>query len=149
VNFFNNPNPAVSNRQKTTMWHYQLLGRYTFPWDIGFAVNWRLQSGFPFSRIIPDGTAVDAAGNILNLSPSPFFVENLENNRSDNVSLMNFRVDKSFPIGGRARITGMFDLYNVWNANPVTNFNPNSNAFGNIIAVLDPIVAQVGARLEF
>ncbi len=101
VNFFNNANPAVSNRQKTTMWHYQALGRYTFPWDIGFAVNWRLQSGFPFSRIIPDGQAVDAAGNILNLSPSPFFVENLENNRSDNVSLMNFRAGQVLP-GRRA-----------------------------------------------
>ncbi len=145
VNYFLNPNPSVSNRQKTTMWHYQALGRYTFPYDIGFAVNWRLQSGFPYSRVISDQTTTPT----LNVTPSPFFVENLDNNRSDLVSLMNFRVDKSFPVGGRARITAMFDLYNVWNANPVTNFNPSSDAFGNIIAVLDPIVAQVGARLEF
>src|SRR4029453_5292380 len=56
VNFFNNPNPSVPNRQKITNWHYQLLGRYTFPYDIGFAANLRYQSGFPYSRIIPDGT---------------------------------------------------------------------------------------------
>ena len=40
-------------------------------------------------------------------------------------------------------------LPNDTNGNPVTNFNPSSNAFGQIVAVLDPIVAQVGARLEF
>jgi hypothetical protein len=145
VGFFNNPNPSVSNRQKITNWHYQLLGRYTFPYEIGFAANLRYQSGFPYSRIIPDGTT----DPVLNVTPSPFFVEDLKNNRSDNVALLNFRFDKGFTFGGRYKVTGMFDLYNVLNANPVTNFNLSSDDFGRIIAVLDPRVAQVGVRLEF
>ena len=110
----------------------------------GFAANYRFQSGFPYSRIIPDATTTPT----LNATPVPFFVEDLKNNRSDSVHLLNFRVDKAFTVG-KIKITGMFDIYNVLNANPVTNFNLYNGGFGDIIAVLDPRVAQVGFRLEF
>jgi hypothetical protein len=144
VNYFLNPNPAVSNRQETTVYHFAMMGRYVFPYDVGFAANYRFQSGFPFSRIIPDATTTPT----LNAVPAPFFVEDLSNNRSDNVHLLNFRVDKAFTVG-KVKITGMFDLYNVLNTNPVTNFNLYAGGFGDIIAVLDPRVAQVGFRVEF
>jgi hypothetical protein len=145
VNYFVNVNPAVPNRQKTTTYHAQMLGRYTFPYEIGFAANFRYQSGFPYSRVIND--AFD--GSTLNVSPAPFFVENLDKNRSDNVSLLNFRVDKGFTFAGHYKITGMLDLYNVLNSNPVTNFSLFNDNFKSVIAVLDPRVAQLGIRLEF
>jgi hypothetical protein len=104
-------------------------------------VNFRYQSGFPYARIIPDG-------ELPSLSPAPFFVENLDRHRSDNVALLNLRVDKAFAVG-RARLTAMFDLDNALNANPVTNFNLLNDDFGHVIAVLNPRVAQVGLRLEF
>ena len=143
INFDITPNPNAPNRQKTTTYHLQFLGRYTFPYDIGVAANYRYQSGFPYSRVIPDpGT--------LNLSNygADFFAQNLNQNRSENVGLLNFRLDKGFPIG-RAKLVGMLDLYNVLNADPVTNFNLNTDAFKRVIAVLDPRVLQVGVRLEF
>jgi hypothetical protein len=141
VNFFLNPNPAVPNRQRTTTYHLQALGRYLFPHDIGAAVAFRYQSGFPYSRIIPDG-------ELPILSPAPFFVENLDRHRSDNVALLNFRVDKAFAIS-KTKLTLMFDLDNVLNANPITNFNFLNDDFGHVVAVLDPRVAQVGLRLTF
>ena len=69
--------------------------------------------------------------------------------QSDNVSLMNFRLDKGFTFAGHYKLTGIFDLYNVTNANPVTNFSLKNGNFGRIIAVLDPRVAQVAVRFEF
>ena len=78
-----------------------------------------------------------------------FFVEPLSNNRSDNVGLLNFRVDKGVKIG-RSKISAMLDIYNVTNTDPVTNFNLNTGpAFKRVIAVLDPRVFQMGFRLEF
>jgi hypothetical protein len=141
VNFFLNPNPAVPNRQRTITYQMQALGRYVIPHDIGVSANWRYQSGFPYSRIIPDG-------ELPNLLPAPFFVENLGQHRSDNVSLVNLRIDKAFQVGG-ARVIVMFDLDNALNANPVTNFNLFNDDFGHVIAVLDPRVAQIGLRLTF
>ena len=44
----------------------------------------------------------------------------------------------------------MLDIYNVTNADPVTNFNLNTgSAYKRVIATLDPRVFQMGFRLEF
>jgi hypothetical protein len=65
------------------------------------------------------------------------------------VSLLNFRLDKGFTIGGHYKLTGILDLYNVLNANPVTNFSLSNGNFGRVIAALDPRVAQLAIRFEF
>ena len=147
INFYFTPNPAAANRQETTVWHYQFLGRYTFPYEIGFAANWRLQSGFPYSPVVSDGGTTPG----LNLSNfgAPFFLTNLKDNRSDNVSLLNFRLDKSFQVG-RFKMSGMLDIYNVLNNDAVTNFNLTLGpSYKRVIATLDPRVFQAGLRLEF
>ena len=141
VNFFLNPYPAVSNRQRTTVYHAQAAGRYAFPARIGASVNFRYQSGFPYSRIVPDG-------ELPNLSPAPFFVDNLDRHRSDNVALLNLRVDKAFAVG-RVTVTAMLDVDNALNAHPVTNFNLLNDDFGRVIAVLEPRTAQAGFRITF
>jgi len=142
------PYPAVPNRQSTTTYHLQFLGRYTFKYDIGFAANYRYQSGFPWAPVVPDG-ATSPGLNMSNFGAS-FFTQNLNQNRSDNVSLLNFRLDKSFPVGARAKVSGMLDIYNVLNADPVTNFNMNLGpSYKTVIATLDPRVFQVGIRFEF
>jgi len=146
IDYALSPNPAVPNRQKTTTYHFQFLGRYTFPADIGFAANYRYQSGFPYSPIVPDDGQLGL--NLCNFGCA-FFQQNLDQNRSDNVGLLNFRLDKSVKVG-RTKLTGMLDIYNVTNADPVTNFSLNLGPnYKRVIAVLDPRVFQVGARLEF
>ena len=135
------------------MYHMQLSGRYEFKGDVGVAVNYRFQSGFPYSPIVPDGAAINnATGNPLNVCNfgCAFFEQNLSQNRSESVNLVNFRVDKSFKLGGSMKATLMLDIYNLLNADPVTNFNLNDGpGYKNVIAVLDPRVFQAGFRLEF
>jgi hypothetical protein len=141
VNFFLNPNPAVPNRQRSTTFALQALARYGFPYEVGAAVNFRYQSGFPYARVIPDGA-------LPNLSPSPFFVENLDQHRSDNVAQLNIRVDKAFPVRS-VTVTAMLDIDNLLNANPVTNFNLLNTNFGQVIAVLPPRTVEAGLRVTF
>ena len=129
------------------MYHAQLMGRYTFPLDVAVAINYRIQSGFPYARIIDESVSASPTLNVCNFECT-FFVENIDKNRSEAVNLLNLRVDKAFPIG-KAKITAMFDAYNLLNADPVTNFNLFSNDYKRVIAVLDPRVFQVGFRLEF
>jgi Carboxypeptidase regulatory-like domain len=148
INFMLTPNPAAPNRQKTTTYHFQFLGRYTFPYQVAFAANFRYQSGFPFAPIVPDG--VTSPGLNLSNFGAPFFTQNLDQNRSDNVALLNFRLDKSVAVGKKAKITGMLDIYNALNVDAVTNFNLGlGSSYKRVIATLDPRVFQVGARLEF
>jgi Carboxypeptidase regulatory-like domain len=140
-------NPSAPNRQKTTMYHAQFLGRYTFPRDVAVAVNYRFQSGFPFARIVDESVTGEPTLNVCNVECT-FFVENLDRNRSEAVNLLNFRLDKAFPIG-KVKFTAMLDIYNLLNVDPVTNFNLFSDDFKRVIAVLDPRVFQAGFRLEF
>jgi hypothetical protein len=137
-------NPNAPNRQKTTMYHAQMSGRYTFKYDIGAAINYRFQSGFPYSLVVPDGT-VDL--NVCNFNCA-FFAQNMDQNRSESVNLLNFRIDKSVPIG-RFKASVMLDIYNILNADPVTNFNLSVGSPRTVIAVLDPRVFQLGFRVEF
>jgi Carboxypeptidase regulatory-like domain len=137
-------NPNAPNRQKTSGYGAQLSGRYNFKYDVGLAVNYRFQSGFPYSLVVPDGT-VDL--NVCNFNCA-FFSQNLDQNRSEAVNLLNFRVDKSVPIG-HFKASVMLDVYNLLNADPVTNFNLSVGAPRTVIAVLDPRVFQLGFRVEF
>ena len=50
IGYFQNVNPAVSNRQQSTNWQGRLIARYVFKYDIGVATNFRAQSGYAFSR---------------------------------------------------------------------------------------------------
>jgi Carboxypeptidase regulatory-like domain/TonB dependent receptor len=137
-------NPAAGNRQKTTMYHAQLAGHYSFPYEFGFGVNYRFQSGFPYALIVPDG---ESGLNVCNFECA-FFSKNLDQNRSESVNLLNFRVDKAIPLG-KTKATVMLDIYNVLNADPVTNFNLVGADFKKVIATLDPRVFQLGFRFEF
>ena len=131
----------VGNRQKNSSWNYRLLGRYEFPHRLGFAANLRVQSGWPWARRI--------SASLPNLGTVFFFVEPIENNRSDTVTIMDLRVDKSFALG-RYRFTVMADVFNALNSNAVTNFNLlNGAQFNRIIAPLDPRTAMLGLRFDF
>ena len=128
------------------MYHAQLAGHYTFAYDIGVGLNYRFQSGFPYAGIVPDGTV---SLNVCNFGCA-FFSQNLDQNRSEAVNLMNLRIDKSFGLGGSRKATLMLDVYNLLNADPVTNFNLLLGpTYKTVIAVLDPRVFQMGFRFEF
>ena len=144
MGFFQNVNPAVSNRQKNTNWQGRLISRYVFKYDIGVAANLRVQSGFAYARII----ALSGA-QLPNAGSTRFFAENIENNRSETVPIVDLRADRAFSLG-RYKFTAMVDLYNLGNSNAITNFTmTNGNTYDKIIATLDPRVLQFGIRFAF
>lgn len=141
VGYFQSVYPDAPNRQENTTWQARLSGRYLFPYEIGVGLNWQTQSGWPYARLV--NVALPNAGT------QTIFLENISENRSDTVSPVNFRVDKSFSIGSR-RLTAMLDIYNAFNVNPVYNFNlVNGAQYNRIIAALDPRTLQLGLRFEF
>jgi hypothetical protein len=141
IGFFNDPNPVVSNRQKSTNWQGRGMARYVFPFDIGAAMNLRVQSGFGFAPIY--SAVLPNAGTVR------FFSANIDTNRSDTVPILDLRADKTFKIG-RYAFTAMADLFNVTNSNAVTNFTLINGAnYNKIIAALDPRTFQLGVRFAF
>ena len=139
--YFENPYPAVSNRQDTSVWSARFSGRYTLPLAVNVAGNVRVQSGWNYARVI--------TASLPNAGTQRFWYQGLDANRSETVPLASVRVDRSWQVW-RTRVTGIVDVFNVFNANPVTNFNlSNGPTYNQINGALDPRTLQVGVRLEF
>jgi hypothetical protein len=59
-------------------------------------------------------------------------------------------VEKGFTFGDRYKVSGMLDIYNLFNSNAETNFFiATGRTFNNIIAALDPRAFKIGARFQF
>ena len=132
----------VDARQVTTNWGARLLARYTLPYDVGVSANVRHQSGWPYALI----QRVDIPGTGTN---QPIFLTDLSANRSDNVTMVDLRLDKALNVGVRSRITLMLDLYNLFNSNAVTNFSLRTGDDERVIAALDPLAMKLGVRYQF
>ena len=132
----------VAARQATANWGGRLLARYTLPRDVGLSANLRHQSGWPYALI----QRVDIPGTGTN---QPIFLSDLSENRSENVTIMDFRLDKAFSVGADRRLTLLLDVYNLFNSNAVTNFSLRTGDRERIIAALDPIVMKLGVRFRF
>ena len=132
----------VGARQATTNWGARLLARYTLPGEVGLSANVRHQSGWPYGLI----QRVDIPGTGTGV---PVFLSDLSANRSENVTILDFRLDKALAVGARGRLTLMLDVYNLLNANAVTNFSLRAGDGERVIAALDPVAVKVGARIQF
>ena len=88
--------------------------------------------------------------NVPGSGTQPVFTEAIKNNRSQNVNIVDLRVEKFFQVNDRMRLTAMLDFYNLFNANPETNFTLRTgSSFRNIIAALDPRAIKIGVRFQF
>jgi hypothetical protein len=140
--FFQNHNPSVDNLQSNSNWNFRLLGRYVLPKEVAFSANLRVQSGWPWSPIFT--VNVPGSGNQF------VFLEDIDNNYSESVTLIDIRAEKAFTFGGRYKVVGLFDVYNLFNSNAETNFVLTSGSrFNNIIAALDPRAIKIGVRFQF
>jgi hypothetical protein len=129
-------------RETTTTWNYKIIGRYTMPFDIGFSGSWRVQSGYQWGRVTSVTFPVDGNQNVR--------VEPVTSNRASNVSILDFRADKSFRLGRFGKFTGMVDVFNALNKGTVTNFRTTTGAtFKEVLGILDPRIVRFGLRYDF
>ena len=98
------PVPLV---QDLSNWQAKTAGRYVFPYDIGTAATLRLVSGYNWSPILSIA--------VPNVGSQRIFLANLDERRSDTVTILDFRVDKTFSLDGRAEIQLMLDVFNALN----------------------------------
>jgi hypothetical protein len=142
TSFLWQPNRRRLGRQETTFWNYKLVGRYVFPYDVGVSGSYKLQSGYNWAR----NTSVA----LPNAGSESVLMEPLSANRTENVHIVDFRVEKGLRIGRAGKVTAMMDLFNALNQNPTVGFRTVTGArFKEVIAVLDPRAARFGIRWDF
>jgi hypothetical protein len=137
------PNQRLFGRETSTVYNAKILGRYVMPWEIGVSGSWKLQSGRNWGRTL--------SVPLPNAGSETIRVEPIDARRFPNVSIVDLRFDKSFTLPSRyGRLTGIIDVFNLFNANPVVNARITTGSrFQEIIALLDPRIVRFGFRYEF
>ena len=140
--WFINYDQDIPTVQDTSTYQFKTSARYVLPYDVGLAGTYRLISGFNFAPThrlsLYDG----------DLKPYVWLAP-MSENRSDNVGILDFRVDKSFALGNRVRIQAILDLFNALNANTVTNFKLLDTTYQSVVDYLKGRTIGLSARLTF
>jgi hypothetical protein len=129
-----------NGQESTTLWNYKLIGRYMLPFDIGLSGSWKLQSGVQWGRTVSVRFPGDGTRTVR--------VEPLHSNRAPSVSIIDFRVDKSFRVKG-SRLTAMLDIFNTANYGTITSFRQTTVNYQEVTGILDPRVVRFGLRFNF
>ena len=126
----------------------ELHGLVELPWQIQFSSLFRAQSGFRYTAVAEQPVDVDANGTFngrdLKTGRNAFIAPRFVN--------MDLRIAKTWPIGDRFKIQGLFEFFNLFNnANPAAIQIQQAQAatFGTVSQTLPGREGQVGLRLTF
>ncbi|MBN1223374.1 MAG: TonB-dependent receptor [Candidatus Aminicenantes bacterium] len=149
--FGKDPNDLINAKgllQFDRRWMFKLQASYQFPWEILASINYVYQTGTPaFSLVKVFGLNQDVgAGTIILAEPRN------EKHRLDPWSMLDFRIEKSFSLFGTAKLSALFDVFNVLNANTATglaSYNAWADNYLQPNWIFFPRRLQIGIRLDF
>lgn len=146
-------NPAQEGPLDTDARHRIVLSAIVeMPWEFQLTGFFRANTKRPYNIV----TNEDLNNDGFNYALAPGFSE-VNGERGAGFSQFDFRLTKTFTIKDAFRIQGIFEVFNLFNAENPTNFNGNINAdnFGEPTAFAgDPgqgeqRLMQLGVRFEF
>jgi hypothetical protein len=128
--------------ETSTGFGYKLTGRYLLPMDFGVSGSLRVQSGGQWGRVTSVAFPGDGAQDIR--------MESVTANRAPNVSILDFRFDRTFRFGKAGKVVGQIDVFNVMNSGTITVFRTLTGpTFKEVLGILDPRVVRFGLRFDF
>jgi hypothetical protein len=131
---------ATGFQDRFRTWQAKVNGTIQLPVDILLVPVVRHQSGTPYARTLVA---------MLNFGNAVIKTEPVAANRTANITLVDLRTQKTFRVS-RVAITGLFDLYNVFNSNADQMLTTASGAaWRRPTVITGPRVARIGARVEW
>ena len=128
--------------QDLTNWQFKSAARYVLPYDVGLAGTLRYVSGFNWAPLV--------SLDVGNVGSQTVFLDNMSANRSEIVTILDFRVDKGVSLGDTAEVQFILDFFNALNGAAETNFF--FTAGGNYLKTIEWIQGRtigLSARLTF
>ena len=127
-------------------WQFNANGMYQAPYGIQIAANVFGRQGYPEPLFRPGSSAALGADSSLNVLVS----RTIDYMRYPNVWDTDARVARDFRVG-TITVRGMFDVFNLFNANTalVRNGNIMATTYGQLALNLSPRIARVGLQIGF
>ncbi len=121
-------------------WQGKINATVRLPGEVRLTPVYRHQSGVPFGR-----TFVTS----LNYGNATILAEPFNAERTPNLNIIDIRSEKMFRIG-TTRLTGFFDVYNIFNNNAEQDLTKSSgSAFLRPVAITPPRVARIGGKFQW
>src|SRR5262249_43275952 len=116
------PNDMINTgggRYEFTAWTMKLHGTYEAAYGIKLTPILRYQAGQPIGRVFV-ATGLNYSTWVTALA------EPMGTRRQDNITLFDIRAEKGFPLPGNFRVSGLLDVFNLFNTNAEQNTSYNS-----------------------
>jgi Carboxypeptidase regulatory-like domain len=132
---------TVDGENRYSTWQAKVNATLTLPYQLRLTPIVRHQSGTAFARTFSAALNYSAAVTIK--------AERVGDERTPNVTLFDLRLEKVFQVN-RSRLSGFFDVYNIFNANePQTVTTTSGSAWLFPSAITPPRIARVGAKFSW
>ncbi|MCC7417484.1 MAG: TonB-dependent receptor, partial [Acidobacteria bacterium] len=140
-----NPNALINanaaGQDETTDYSFKLGGSFLTPGGFKLSPMYRLQAGDNFARTF--------VTRELNYANPTINAEAMNARRSDNINVVDLRVDRGFAFGA-FKVAPYLDLYNILNANAVQDITVSSGSnFLRPILIVAPRILRIGARVDW
>lgn len=131
---------TVDGRNTYKTWQGKINASVRLPYDLRVTPIYRHQSGTPFGR-----TFVAT----LNYGNATILAEPFDSERTANINVFDLRSEKAFTVD-HARVTGFFDIYNIFNTNAEQALSTSSgSSFLRPTAITPPRIARVGLKFQW
>jgi hypothetical protein len=143
--FYDNPNQLINAEGAKPFWHrphqFKVVGSYQLPKEFRLSGVIRAQSGAPYARTFT------VTG--LNQGTITVLAERNGESRLESVATFDLTFGKAFRTG-RTSIMPEIAMFNIFNANEITEINVASGAnFGRVINFIAPRIFRFGVRVNF
>lgn len=134
-------NTGDDGRHEFTTWTAKVHGTYETPWGVRVTPVLRHQSGQAFGR-----TFTQKLGN----GTVTILAEPVGTRRTDHVTIVDLRVEKSVPLKETRRVAVFLDIFNCLNANPELNSIWSSGAsFLRPVTIVPPRIVRIGMKVDW
>ena len=151
------PNAEINTAYNLWEWGARLDGAYIFPAAVQVSANFEHRSGQPWARTVnfraPAGQPIPTI--VLRVEP-------IGAQRLPNINLLHMRVEKSFRVAQRQKLSVRLNIFNVTNINTEQSITQLSGvnfgrpggtggggAQGGTLGVLSPRIAELGLEYSF
>jgi hypothetical protein len=150
---FPNDYPQSPNQpgvQDTTGWGFKASGTYDAPYGIRLSPVLRHQSGVNFARrlTIAAPTGFFVTGITSNNTGLRTYADEANDNREDNIWVVDLRAERTVPIVDRLRARLFLDLFNITNSHASETISRDTGTgYLKPSAILAPFTMRLGARI--
>lgn len=135
-------NASQDGRYGYTVWNAKVHAVVPLPWNLRVSPMVRAQAGQPFGRTFV---------TTLNYGTQRVLAEPIGTQQQDAVVIADARIERLFKLPMRAaRLSAQFDVYNLFNANPVDFLTWSSgSSYLRPTSVVPPRIVRFGLKLDW